>query len=436
MKSILQRKPADVGRAILLALALGVSMTLGIIRPDKGDVFIYRDYGEAIIAGAVPYRDFYVEYPPGALLLFVAPTLVTHAVSFATAFAGLMLIALAVAMGAGERLAQELRRRSEVVTSPPLLIGACMAVLGSVAVSRYDSVPAALTVIGLLTLIKGRYRLDGLSLGTAIAVKLYPVVALPVAVTYVVRRAGYRAAASTAAMALAVVAVAYAPFLLWSFDGARSSVAVQLSRSLEVESLGGVVFAATHRAFGITLPEQQYYYDFPYRSADIIGEISVSVGASWIAALWIMHARASGAATSLVRYGAATIAAFIAFGKVLSPQYLLWLTPLVPAVAGVRGRIATCFLGLACILTAVVFPSHWDPDLLVQLSAGPLFIYLIRDLVLVGLVAVLSCPAPGGCKRPAKIQQQGSQRKHCNIQQPDEVWRVMPTREIVRRIER
>lgn len=39
------------------------------------DVAIYRRAGEAILAGEVPYRDFFIEYPPGSLPAFVPPAL-------------------------------------------------------------------------------------------------------------------------------------------------------------------------------------------------------------------------------------------------------------------------------------------------------------------------------------------------------------------------
>src|SRR5262249_21574686 len=144
-----------------------------------------------------------------------------------------------------------------------------------------------------------------------------------------------------------------------------------------------------HRAFGIPLSKQGHYYDFPGHSAHILGMASVAIALATIAALWIAHARAPATPVFLVRYAAATVAAFVAFGKVLSPQYLLWLVPLVPLVAGRRGRIATVLLGLACILTAVAFPRLWDPALLVDLAPAPLAIITIRDLLLVGVCAVL-----------------------------------------------
>ena len=39
------------------------------------DTPVYERYGEAILDGQVPYRDFDLEYPPAALPAFVLPAL-------------------------------------------------------------------------------------------------------------------------------------------------------------------------------------------------------------------------------------------------------------------------------------------------------------------------------------------------------------------------
>ena len=45
----------------------------GLFRGAKfRDLHIYRQYGDALLAGHVPYRDFFVEYPPGAIPLFAS----------------------------------------------------------------------------------------------------------------------------------------------------------------------------------------------------------------------------------------------------------------------------------------------------------------------------------------------------------------------------
>ena len=41
------------------------------------DTPIYQRYGDAIADGQVPYRDFGLEYPPGALPVFVIPSVLT-----------------------------------------------------------------------------------------------------------------------------------------------------------------------------------------------------------------------------------------------------------------------------------------------------------------------------------------------------------------------
>jgi hypothetical protein len=75
---------------------------------------------------------------------------------------------------------------------------------------------------------------------------------------------------------------------------------------------------------------------------------------------------------------------------VLSPQYLLWLIPLVPLVRGRRGLSATALLLGALILTQVWFPQRYFDYALHFHLAG---VVLARDLVLVALVAVLALPA-------------------------------------------
>jgi hypothetical protein len=82
--------------------------------------------------------------------------------------------------------------------------------------------------------------------------------------------------------------------------------------------------------------------------------------------------------------------AFVALSKVLSPQFLIWLIPLVPLVRGRRGLAASGLLGLALLLTQLWFPiRYWD---LVAFEAVPSWLVLARDLVLLVLLAVLLLP--------------------------------------------
>ena len=47
---------------------------VGLLDEERvGDTPQYRARGEAVLDGQIPYRDFYLEYPPGALPMFVPP---------------------------------------------------------------------------------------------------------------------------------------------------------------------------------------------------------------------------------------------------------------------------------------------------------------------------------------------------------------------------
>jgi hypothetical protein len=109
-----------------------------------------------------------------------------------------------------------------------------------------------------------------------------------------------------------------------------------------------------------------------------------------LVALWLAFARADASRDRFLRYSAAAVCAFVAFGKVLSPQYLIWLIPLVAVVRGARGAAALALLTAACVLTQVWFPIRYFAYAERFHLAG---VVLVRDLVLVALLAVLSLPA-------------------------------------------
>jgi hypothetical protein len=223
------------------------------------DTPIYERYGDAIVhGGRVPYRDFGVEYPPGALPVFAAPSLATKRGDFrrySRLFEALMLVCGAVAAGL---VAFVLVRRGAGrvrLVAGTLLAGLAPLALGPVVLSRFDLWPAALTMGALAALVADRRRLAFALLGAAVAAKLYPVVLLPLAVVDVWRRGGWREAAICSAVFAAVVAVCLVPFVVVSPSGVWASVSGQATRPLQIESLGASVLLAAHRLWGLSLTE-------------------------------------------------------------------------------------------------------------------------------------------------------------------------------------
>jgi Mannosyltransferase (PIG-M) len=114
-----------------------------------------------------------------------------------------------------------------------------------------------------------------------------------------------------------------------------------------------------------------------------------AVGTLAVIAIWVAFARGPATRDRFVRFAVTAVCAFVAFDKVLSPQYLLWLIPLVPLVGGRRGLAATALLTVACVLTQVWFPERYFAY---ANNLELAWVVLLRDLVLVALVAVLVTP--------------------------------------------
>ena len=113
-----------------------------------------------------------------------------------------------------------------------------------------------------------------------------------------------------------------------------------------------------------------------------------------VIALWVAVARSRGdPREDLVGFSAAVVACALVFSSVLSPQYLIWLIPLVPLVGGRRGAAATVLLAGAAILTNVWFPSGYQ-RYENGLGDGPAALLLARNLLVVATALVLVWPRP------------------------------------------
>ena len=382
---------ATLVAAALFLVGWGV-LHRGVFATDQiVDTPTYERYGSAMDDGRLPYRDFAVEYPPGALPVFLIPALgdpssETFRVRFETlmAFFGqAMIVCLAVALVA-------------LGASRAWLIGAlCFAALapvalGPVVLSRFDLWPAALTAAALCGLVTGRLRLGHVALGAAIAAKLYPAVLAPLAVIYVWRREGRREALVCVGLLLGVVVLAFGPFVALAPGGVWDSLWNQASRPLQIESLGAGILLVAHHVFGsgIAMESSHGSQNLAGDAPDVSAAIQTVLQAAALAATWILFARGPASPSRLLLASAAALVAFASLGKVLSPQFLIWLIPVIPLVAGRRGLAAATLLAAALVLTQLWFPyRYWD----LALGFGTLesWLVLVRDLVLVGLLGVL-----------------------------------------------
>ncbi|MGH3080782.1 MAG: hypothetical protein ACRDNH_06560 [Gaiellaceae bacterium] len=359
------------------------------------DTPVYERYGEAMTQGQVPYRDFALEYPPAALPVFVLPALGEGDFEdYERRFEGLM-----AALGVACVLLVAFTASSWWA---PLFVGIAPLAVGSVILSRFDLWPAALTVAALALLVAGRFRFGLGTLGVATAAKLYPVLLAPIALAHVWRLRGRREALICAGAFLVVLAVIVVPFALVAPGGLWDSVWRQAGRPLQIESLGAGLLLAAHQLFGLDLTMESSHgsQNLAGAGAEVLGVISTLLEAAVIVAIWVWYARGPATRDRLLAASAAAVCAFIAFGKVFSPQFLIWLIPLVPLVGGRRGLAASGLLAAALVLTQLWFPyRYWE--LALEFDAAVSWLVFARNLVLVALTFLLVVPArPGRARSP------------------------------------
>jgi hypothetical protein len=373
----------------LLSLSSGLPYDL---REGSNDLAIYREAGESILRGELPYRDLFIEYPPGSLPAFVLPAVFSASRDgYVDAFASEMAVLLGITLLLTALAAHGLRGPHAWVL-PSVTFAAAALLLYPVAVTRYDAVVAlTLGLAALCATLGERFLFLGFaSLGFGAAAKVVPALAtVPLALAR-------RGAASGYAVFLAVLAVFFAPFVLLGGRGLWEGFAYQAERGLQIESLAASVLIPLLSVESV---------EFEYGAFEVRGSgVGLATSLSPLLALVLMlitglvmfrEYRRFGrlGAATFPRYGAALILAFMLGSKVLSPQYMIWLLPLVPLSAGgAAGAIVCAVFLITCLLTTQVFPTHYD-DLLAFRYPGPELL-LVRNLLLAALwVVMLALPA-------------------------------------------
>jgi uncharacterized membrane protein len=378
-----------VRRAGLLAAALLLAGWAAILWLDPwadervNDLFIYRSYADLFLDGYLPYRDVGFEYPPlAALPMALAGVAGTGEEAYRAAFAvlavGLMAGLVALCALLADRTGGDPRRAALAAAAAPLLTGAMIR-------THFDLLPVVLTCAALLALCARRPGLGFVLLGLGAATKLFPLVVAAPALAWLWGR-GDRSAARTGALALvATLAATVALGLALSPSGFADSFEYHLDRPVQVESAPALLLLALDGlGAGEAESENSFRSDgLLHPAADALVALFAALTLAALAALTLAAAgRRDERQLVLASLGA--VAAFAALGKVLSPQYLVWLIPLGALAFAWRLHALAATVAVATLLTLVEFPAHYFD--LVDRDAFPIALVAMRDALLVAVV--------------------------------------------------
>jgi hypothetical protein len=390
--------------AALAALVWLVPLQLGFYADNIiTDVPVYREVFDEIAGGGVPYRDFDLEYPPLAAAIFWLAGVLPG--SYSVGFSALMLgclIATALSVVATARAMD---------TTPLRRLGAGVAVaispllLGGMVQTRYDLALTAAHSIQPRAAVTRRFRLMWTLLAVAVLIKLVPLALLPVLIIWQRHHRHIGAALRGAAASLAGIAAVMLPFALLAPEGTWGLVRYHLDRPLQIESSGAAYLLGLHALADIPLTVENSFgsQGLAGRGPAAIAGLSTAVllgllaAIAWSLLVGLRRARPPGDARLFMAASCATVVALLVAGKVLSPQFMLWLLPVAFLVTGRYGRAAFGIAVVAMLLTLAYFPHmYWD---LVALDTWPIALLVMRDAALIALLA--ACwPRPSIARRP------------------------------------
>lgn len=348
------------------------------------------------------------EYPVPAFLLLAAPYGLLSLAGATDAYQVLVLVLLLLLDGGF--LSALVRRAGAGIPAIAWLVAT--PALGAISYARFDLVPGVLVALALLALVGAPRRAAVLAV-LATGVKYSPALVLPALAAPAASRIRVVVSGALAGIGLVGVSVA-----VGGWDRILSPLTYQGDRGLQVESVAATpamvrwaVAPGDDRIF--FAPSLAWEIDGPWTgalltiSAVVTALLVVALVALWALA-WIRLPDPRTGLPAVVWSTLGAISAFVVSGKVLSPQYLLWLLP--AACAGLallegadRRRLGrwTAVLLLAALLSHVIYPhaygaiigehSGWSLPVVAVLA--------LRNLLVVGLCVSALVAAWGEIRR-------------------------------------
>ena len=356
------------------------------------DVQHYAEVVWAVRHGLWPYTQTQFEYPPLTLVpLLIPPDIVSFA-RYALEFKIEMVVVFALNAVLTTWAALKLWSSSQRALAAAVVLAATVPATGAIALNRFDATLGLVLIVCVLCLLYRRWALAGLMVGLGFSLKLMPIVVLPLVLVLAHRwRAVWWA---TLAAALGAI-LPFVPFLIQGGLGfLDSTVSGQTARGLQIESVAASPFLLRN----IVQPGSVTVVVPPGGSLSIVAKGAGTVNSVTpllvlalvcVVYLVIWQARRALRATpeAVPIAVLALMVATMCGNKVLSPQHLIWVLPVVALALVARRwsfRVPGILMFVAMILTQVEFPGmYWDT---ITLKPTAIIVIALRNLILVAVL--------------------------------------------------
>ena len=368
-----------------------------------------------------PYRDVPMEYQPGALLVLLPPaffaydydTYVTAFVAWSGVLYGLSLWLALRLLAAGAPLSAAQAGRALWASFFFLMC------FGSIACARFDHVVPLLCLASIALFQRaqkngslGWYAACGALTAAGVLVKIVPGVVLPAALLWLAcvgPRPQWRGIGALLAGFFVTLVALNGIFYAWWGEAYVRSYTYHVERGIQLESLYAGVLLATDglghpvnliRNFGAA--HLTTAWEWILKPLSTLLFFAVSAGVAWRFFTSRAAAARTNSAVGLLWLTVLFLLAFILTNKVLSPQYLLWIGPLLVAGYGFRPECRPELLVLlfASAFSHAIFPHLYDamcafhPAMVLLLNLRNALLVVLFGWLLWRLPKLLAAPVP------------------------------------------
>jgi hypothetical protein len=378
----------SVGLTFFVLVALFPNLWYGL--HDISDIPLYHSYAERLAAGEIPFTDdFPIEYPPLAVPILQLPGHTDDVNAYITWFTISMGVLTMAAAALTAYAACCVWPRGGTAYNAAVLFPIGVALTGAIIVNRYDVAVALVLAAFLICLVRRWYTLAALVLGIGFALKFTPLAILPLVLVMAgpARRWLWPIVAFSAA-----AIVPFVRYLLNDPGGIWYVFRYHLERPLQIESVLGtpmllaqllgtnwVTVGFSHGSHSLSAPGA-------HLAASASGGLTLLAVVAAYGLVWRRRESIRRAPAEQVLAVLALVVALMAFSKVLSPQYVVWILP-AWAIVAASDYVLGLLGGLVLLLTQIEFPSmYWS---LLQLQDGSLAVVVLRNVVL--LIFLAAC---------------------------------------------
>jgi hypothetical protein len=356
------------------------------------DVQHYAEVVWAIRQGVWPYSGVPFEYPPLTLVPLLIPPDLPPFARYALEFKIEMVVVFALNAVVTTWVAVKLWNSSRRALVAAVVLAATVPATGLIGLNRFDATVGLMIALTVLCLAYRRWALAALFVGLGFSLKLMPIVLLPL-VFVLARR--WRAVWRVGLAALVGIVVPFVPFLIQGGTAIFSTtVSGQTARGLQIETVAASPFLLREviRTGSVTVvaPEGGSL-SILARGAGEVNTLAPLLVLALVLVVylvvWQVRDRLRATPEAVPVAVLALMVATMCGNKVLSPQHLIWVLPVVAlALVTTRWslRVPAILMFVAMILTQIDYPQMYFD--LYLLKPAAIFVVAARNATLLAVL--------------------------------------------------